>query len=105
MSAFMMSNETLSRLANLIYRYHCTGGDAFGFYFPEELFEELFEQNGRKMLTAESIFNSLANLNVSSLEQRYPDGYKSMLGKVEYKPECDIWRHDVMNLEYCVHVI
>lgn len=105
MSAFMMSNETLSKLTNLFLRYHLTGGDAFGLYFPRELFEEFKKDNGGKMLTGESIFNSLAALNAESLKQRYTDGYEEMIGMPKYMPECDIWRHQVYDLHNGIYRI
>lgn len=104
MSAFMMSDETLSKLTNLFLRYHLTGGDAFGFYFPRELFEEFKKDNGGRMLTGESIFNSLAELNAESLRQRYTD-CDDMIGSPKYRPECDIWRHEVYDLHNGVHRI
>lgn len=99
MSAFMMSNESLSMLADLISRYHETGGDAFGFYFPKELYDELFEFTNHTWLSNEKIFNALADLNIESLKQRYPHGYESMIGNVEYIPGHDIWRQEILNLE------
>ena len=98
MSAFMMSNETLSKLANLFYRYYLTGGDAFGVTIPDELFKEFKKDNGGKMLTGKSIFDSLAALNAESLKQRYPYYYEEMVGTPVYLPNCDIWRHQVYNL-------
>lgn len=87
MSAFMMSNETLSKLANLITRYYVSN-DSMGFYFPDELGEELrgIETDGEK------VFNELARLNIASLSQRYFD-YMDMVGNVKYLPRCDMWRY------------
>ena len=105
MSAFMMSNKTLSMLSDLISRYHMTGGDAFGLYFPRELMEELYNKSKYRPLTSEVVFDSLAELNVESLKQRYPHGYKSMLGEIKYVPGCDIWKREVMNMADGVAII
>ena len=94
MSAFMMSNETLSKLANLIARYY-VNSDSMGFYFPDELREELKDIR----FSGEKIFNELANLNIASLSQRYYD-CGDMIGKVEYFPHCDIWQRPVWDIEY-----
>ena len=100
MSAFMMSNETLSTLANLIARYY-VNSDSMGFYFPDELREELKDTR----FSGESIFNKLADLNIESLKQRYPNDYREMVGKVEYIPWIDIWNRPVWNLEEGVIMI
>lgn len=96
MSAFMMSNETLSKLANLIARYY-VNSDSMGFYFPEDLRKEL----GECRLSGEKIFNELANLNISSLTQRYYD-CEDMIGNTEYLPYCDMWQRPVWDTEYGV---
>ena len=90
----MMSNETLSKLANLIARYYVSS-DSMGFYFPEELREEL--QDTR--FSGEKIFNELAKLNIASLTQRYHD-YKDMIGDVKYLPQCDMWKRPIWDTEY-----
>lgn len=95
MSAFMMSNETLSILANFIARYYRTNGDAFNFYFPEELKKEL----GPLAFDGEMVFHKLAHLNVESLTRRYPDYYKEMIEDIEYIPGADIWQHEVNDIE------
>lgn len=100
MSAFMMSNETLSMLANLIARYY-VDRDSVGFYFPEELTEELKDTR----YVGEFIFKKLAELNIGSLAQRYPSDYDAMLGKVEYIPWCDIWHRPVFDVEQGVVTI
>ena len=100
MSAFMMSNETLSMLANLIARYY-VNSDSMGFYFPEELREELKDTR----FSGELIFNKLADLNIKSLSQRYPNDYQEMVGKVEYIPWNDIWNRPVWNMEEGVIMI
>lgn len=94
MSAFMMSNETLSMLANLIARYYVSS-DSMGFHFPEELREAL----GDCRFSGEKIFNELAKLNIGSLTQRYYD-CGDMIGEVEYIPHCDMWEHPVYDAEY-----
>ena len=99
MSAFMMSNETLSMLANLIARYYVSS-DSMGFYFPEELREELKETR----FSGEQIFNELARLNVASLSQRYYD-YIELIEDVEYMPGCDMWRKPLWDSEQGVYMI
>lgn len=99
MSAFMMSNETLSMLANLIARYY-TNSDSMGFYFPEELREELKDCR----FSGEMIFNELAKLNIASLSQRYHD-YKDMIDNVEYIPQCDMWKPPFWDAEQGVIMI
>lgn len=87
MSAFMMSSETLSMMANLMERYY-VNSDSIGCYFPEELTKELMDTG----YSAEEIFKKLVNLNIHSLAQRYPDDYMEMVGFPVFKPECDIWK-------------
>lgn len=99
MSAFMMSNETLSMLAEFISRYYKTSGDAFSFYFPEELGREL----GPIAFNAEMVFHKLADLNVKSLRRRYPEFYTEMTENIEYMPGNDIWRNDVYDIENGVY--
>ena len=98
-SAFMMSNETLSKLANLIARYY-VNSDSMGFYFPEELRNEL----GDCRFSGEKIFNELAKLNISSLTQRYHD-YGDMVGNVKYIPQCDMWERPTYDIEYGINRI
>lgn len=95
MSAFMMSNETLSMLSDFITRYYVNDGRDFSFYFPEELENEL----GPFALRPESVFQSLAALNIESLSRRYPENYKDMLGNVHYIPRNDVFEHDVWDIE------
>lgn len=95
MSAFMMSNESLSMLAEFISRYYRTDGDAFAFYFPEELEKEL----GPFARNPEMVFHRLADLNVESLRRRYPEFYTEMTENIEFIPGCDIWREDVYDIE------
>lgn len=90
-----MSNETLSMLSDFIARYYRTRGDAFSFYFPEELEKEL----GAMRDNSEMVFHRLAELNIESLRRRYPDFYKEMVGNVDYIPGCDIWRTEVYDIE------
>lgn len=86
MSAFMMSNETLSMLADLIYRYHASNGEDLEVWFPTELMIEL----GDKARHKELIFKALAELNIQSLKERYDD-IDDMIGEVDYVTGCDIW--------------
>ena len=95
MSAFMMSNETLSMLADFIARYYRNEGRDFGFYFPEELEKEL----GTLAFEPEIVFFRLAKLNIESLKRRYPDFYEEMIGDVKYIPGCDVFQHDVYDIE------
>lgn len=95
MSTFMMSNETLSMLADFIARYYRNEGRDFGFYFPDELAKEL----GPMAFSGEMVFHKLADLNVESLRRRYPEFYTEMTGDIEYIPGCDIWRVDVYDIE------
>lgn len=95
MSAFMMSNKTLSMLSDFIVRYYRNEGRDFSFYFPEELEEEL----GTLAFEPEIVFLRLAKLNVESLRRRYPDSYEEMVGDIEYIPGCDIFEHDVYDIE------
>ena len=94
-----MSNETLSMMANLIARYYISS-DSMGFYFPEELREELKETR----LSGEEIFNELVKLNIASLSQRYYD-YSDMLGIIEYLPQCDMWEPPFWDAEQGVIMI
>lgn len=95
MSAFMMSNETLSMLSDFIARYYANDGRDFSFYFPEEL-EKEFGPMARNPLM---VFHRLAELNVESLRRRYPEYYHEMINDVEYIPGCDIFEHDVYDIE------
>lgn len=91
----MMSNETLSMLADFIARYYRNEGRDFSFYFPEELEKEL----GPTAFSGEMVFHKLAALNVESLKRRYPEFYHEMIEDVEYIPGCDVFRHDVYDIE------
>ena len=73
MSAWMVSNETLSRLANELFNL---GSD----YIFEEL--AIFKDKSPK-----EIFTSLAKMNIKALEARYPHSYKEMVGEVRYMPD------------------
>lgn len=95
MSAFMMSNETLSMLSDFIARYYRNEGRDFSFYFPEELEEQLGPMARNPLM----VFHRLAELNVESLRRRYPEYYHEMIGDVEYIPGCDIFEHDVYDIE------
>lgn len=92
MSAFMMSNETLSMLSDFIARYYVTQGRAFNLRFPDELGEQL----GVMAYDPEMVFHRLAELNVKSLRNRYSD-YEDMLGDIEYESGHDIWENSVRN--------
>lgn len=90
-----MSNKTLSMLSDFIARYYRNEGRDFSFYFPEELEEEL----GTLAFEPEIVFLRLAKLNVESLRRRYPNSYEEMIEDVEYIPGCDIFEHDVYDME------
>lgn len=96
MSAFMMSNETLSMLSDFIARYYVTKGRVFGLSFPEELSEQL----GVMAYDPAMVFHRLAELNVNSLRQRYPDNYEELLGDIEYESGHDIWQNSVHDIEH-----
>ena len=95
MSAFMMSNETLSMLSDFIARYYRNEGRDFSFYFPEELEEQLGPGAHNPIV----VFSKIAELNVESLRRRYPEYYHEMIEDVEYIPGCDIFEHDVYDIE------
>lgn len=95
----MVSNETLSMMADFIARYYQTGGRVFAFRFPEELEYELRPVPH----DPEMVFHRLAELNVKSLRCRYPDSYEELLGDIEYQSGCDIWRNSVRDIEHDVH--
>ena len=97
MSAFMMSNKTLSMLADFIARYYKTGGRVFDFSFPDELTKEL----GHFAFDQEMVFHRLAHLNVESLRRRYSD-YEDLLGDIEYESGHDIWANGVHDIEHGV---
>ena len=94
-----MSNETLSRLANLINR-HYISSDSMGFYFPEELRKAL----GTTVKSGEEVFNELVKLNIASLSQRYYD-YNDMLGDIKYLSKCDMWEKPFWDMEQGVYLI
>ena len=94
MSAWMVSNETISKIANLIETYNIVGFNGFGFNFPEEL-EKRF-----KYKTAKEIFTELVNMNIESLKQRYPGHYQELVGDVEFLPNADIWQSREKGLTY-----
>lgn len=94
MSAWMVSNETISKIANLIKTYNIVGFNGFGFNFPEEL-EKKF-----KYKTAKEIFIELAEMNIESLKQRYPGHYEELIGEIEFIPNADIWQSREKGITY-----
>lgn len=94
MSAWMVSNETISKIANLIATYNIVGFNGFGFSFPEVL-EKRF-----KYKKASEIFTELAEMNIESLKQRYPRDYQELVGDVEFLPNADIWQSREKGLTY-----
>lgn len=95
MSAFMMSNETLSMLTEIIYRYHESGGEDFGVWFPTELFVVLEEKTNYREL----IFKALAELNIESLKERYGDTAEELYDEVDFIRGCDIWEPEVYGIK------
>lgn len=91
----MMSNKTLSMMSDFIARYYRNDGRDFSFYFPEELEEEL----GPGARNPIVVFSKIAELNVESLHRRYPEYYHEMIEDVEYIHGCDIFEHDVYDIE------
>ena len=85
MSAWMVSNRTLSWLTNNITRQINGGYDSFGFDMPSWL-REHFEDK-----SANEIFNELAQMNIDSLEQRYGERSHDMIGELKYYPCEDLW--------------
>lgn len=85
MSAFMVSNQTLSELANTISAYCIAGYNGFGFDFSGWI------RSHFAMKSAKEIFDELTQMNIDSLSQRYPKDYKEMVGELEYIPTADLW--------------
>lgn len=90
-----MSNGTLSMLSDFIARYYANDGRDFSFYFPEELEKEIGPGAHNPIV----VFSKLAELNVESLRRRYPEYYHEMIEDVEYIRGCDIFEHDVYDIE------
>lgn len=94
----MMSNKTLSMLSDFIARYYLSQGQSHSIGFPDELGEIL----GVDAYDPKLIFKRLAELNILSLSNRYPEDYKELFDDVKYIPGCDIWEDSVIDLEYGV---
>lgn len=94
MSAWMVSNETLSNIANLIDMYRITGYNSFGYDMPDDLMRIV----GSK--SAEQIFEMLANMNIDALKQRYPQSYEDMIGEIRYISSADIYKPRESGLTY-----
>ena len=93
MSAWMVSNKTLSEIANLIDAYKIVGYNGFGFNFPSKLMETV------KGMTTEEIFKALAEMNIEALKQRYDD-YEDMIGEVKFDPDADVYKPRNNGLTY-----
>lgn len=94
MSAWMVSNETLSKIANLIDTYRVTGYNGFGYDMPGGLMRIV----GRK--SAKKIFEILADMNIEALKQRYPKNFDDMIGVIEFIPNAYIWQIREKGLTY-----
>ena len=94
MSAWMVSNETLSKIANLIDTYRVTRYNGFGYDMPDGLMRIV----GSK--SAKQIFEMLANMNIEALKQRYPKNYDDMIGVIKFMPNADIWQDRSKGLTY-----
>lgn len=94
MSAWMVSDETLSKIANLIDTYRTTGYNGFGYDMPDGLMRIV----GHK--SAKQIFEMLANMNIEALKQRYPKNFDDMIGVVEFIPNAYIWQIREKGLTY-----
>ena len=94
MSAWMVNNETISKIANLIDTYKVIGFNGFGFSFPDELIAEFSNKS------AKEIFNDLAEMNKESLKQRYPYNYMELVGNIEFIKNADIYQLREKGLTY-----
>ena len=91
MSAFMISDNTLSMITNILCRLQVAGYDSFGFESPESL-NEVFSncRDYYGFWTGEKVFSELANMNAAALKARYKDP-DDMIGNPKYKKDIDIW--------------
>lgn len=95
MSAFMMSNETLSMIANIIDRHYVAGFNSFGFSLSGEMQEFIFNHSEKPI--GLDLFKKLAELNEYALHHLYHFEHDidvdEMIGKVMYIPSSDIWQN------------
>lgn len=94
MSSWMVSNETLSNIANLIDTYRITGYNGFGYDMPGGLMRIVGSRS------AKEIFEMLANMNIDALKQRYPKSYDDMIEEIKYIPSADIYKSRECGLTY-----
>ena len=92
MSEFMLSNETLSMIANVIERHYSAGFNSFGFCLTGEMEQYVFDYCEKPI--GLELFKKLAELNKYSLMLSYGDeeNVKDMVGDVMYIPSVDIWQ-------------
>ena len=91
MSAYMISDNTLSMITNILCRLQVAGYNSFGFELPEA-FNQIFE-NCRDYYgywTGEKVFSELASMNAAALKARYKDP-EDMIGSPKYNKNIDIW--------------
>ena len=95
MSCFMMSNETLSMIANIIERHHTAGFNSFGYGITGEMAQYIFDHCEKPL--AYNLFKKMAELNEYSLRHYYHYNHDldidGMIGDVMYIPSSDIWQH------------
>lgn len=94
MSAWMVSNDTLSKIANLIETYKNVGFNGFGFDFPDKLIT-IFNNK-----TVKETFEILADMNKEALKARYPHSYAEMIGETIFDSKADIYRTRYAGLTY-----
>lgn len=85
MSAWYVGNKSLSMITDIIYRYHFTGYNSFGFDIPDKL------MNAFDSFNENDIFSKLREMNVEALKQRYDD-YEEMIDDLPYEDGHDIWQ-------------
>ena len=94
MSAFMVSSDTLSKIANQIDTYKVVGFNGFGFCFPDNLIA-IFKNK-----TVKETFEILADMNKEALKARYPQSYSEMIGETIFNSKADIYRTRYAGLTY-----
>jgi len=94
MSAWMVSNETLSNIANLIDTYRVTGFNGFGYDMPDGLMRIVGSKSTKQ------IFEMLVNMNKEALKARYPQSYAEMIGETIFDSKSNIYRTQYAGLTY-----
>ena len=92
MSAFMVSNETLSEIADFIEAYCLVGYNGFGFDMPNWIVSKYYD------VPAREIFEELAEMNIAALKARYKD-YEDMVGDVEFDNTAILWKRRENNVQ------